>query len=137
MLLATDCNAALTRVCAPAAWWCWQQLHRVYHGQWTDNRAKRAVIVKVVSRTQAAHEVRVLEAVGAHKESRAIQVLAQIPVNDGDVGLVTPYCPGKLFEGAASLRDVLRQAVQLCEVRGCCCAVLCCAVLSGLWCGVR
>ena len=86
------------------------------------------MITKVVSRTQAAHEVRVLEAVGAHKESRAIQVLAQIPVNDGDVGLVTPYCPGKLFDGAASLRDVLRQAVQLCEVRGCCCAVLCCAV---------
>ena len=76
-------------------------------------------MVKVVSRCQATHEVRVLETVGARKGARAVQVLAQIRINrgDGDVGLVTPYCPGKLFEGAATLYHVLHQAVQLCEVR--------------------
>ena len=78
------------------------------------------VVVKVVSRRQAAHEARVLKAVSVRPEARAIQVLAQIPVNgpNDDVGLVTPHCSGgHLFEGAASLGDVLRQAVQLCEVR--------------------
>lgn len=91
---------------------------RVYRGTWDHNGATRDVVVKVVSRPQAAHEVRVLEAVSVHKEARAIQVLAQIPINgqDGDVGLVTPYCSGgHLFEGASSLNDVFRQAVQLCE----------------------
>ena len=97
-----------------------QRRSRVYRGTWDHNGATRDVVVKVVSRPQAAHEVRVLEAVSVHKEARAIQVLAQIPINgqDGDVGLVTPYCSGgHLFEGASSLNDVFRQAVQLCEVR--------------------
>ena len=132
------CVAPLSRL-----WQCWrhrgtvltwsvtchgcaaQNCPRVYHGTWTHNGAARAVVVKVVSRSQAADEVAVLEAVGAHKQARAIQVLAQIPVNDGDVGLVTPYCPGKLFEGAPSLHHVLCQAIQLCEVRR---AVLRCAL---------
>ena len=74
------------------------------------------MVVKVVSRRQAAHEARVLKTVSV----RAIQVLAQVPVNgsNDDVGLVTPHCSGgHLFEGASSVQDVLRQAVQLCEVR--------------------
>ena len=87
-----------------------QAWRRVYRGHWMDNGATRPVVVKVVSRRQAAREARVLEVVGACKEARAIQVLAQIRVNDGDVGLVTPYSPGKLFEGAASLQDVLLES---------------------------
>ena len=97
-----------------------QRRSRVYLGSWKHKGAARGVVVKVVSRRQAAHEARVLKAVSVRPEARAIQVLAQIPVNglNDDVGLVTPYCSGgHLFEGAASVHDVLRQAVQLCEVR--------------------
>ena len=98
-----------------------QRICRVYRGTWKHNGAARDVIVKVVSRRQAAREARVLEAVSVRKEARAIQLLAQVPINngnDGDVGLVTPFCSGgHLFEGAASFTDVVRQAVQLCEVR--------------------
>jgi len=96
-----------------------QRYSRVYRGTWKHNGAAHDVVVKVVSRRQAAHEARVLQAVSGRPEARAIQVLAQVPVNgpNGDVGLVTPYCSGgHLFEGAASVHDVLRQAVQLCEV---------------------
>ena len=97
-----------------------QRRSRVYRGTWKHKGAARDVVVKVVSRRQAAHEARVLKAVSVRPEARAIQVLAQIPVNGyhDDVGLVTPYCSGgHLFEGASSVQDVLRQAVQLCEVR--------------------
>ena len=98
-----------------------QRICRVYRGTWKHNGAARDVIVKVVSRRQAAREARVLEAVSVRKEARAIQLLAQVPLNngtDGDVGLVTPFCSGgHLFEGVASFTDVVRQAVQLCEVR--------------------
>ena len=97
-----------------------QRICRVYRGTWKHNGAARDVIVKVVSRRQAAREARVLEAVSVRKEARAIQLLAQVPINgdDGDVGLGTPFCTGgHLFEGAASFTDVVRQAVQLCEVR--------------------
>ena len=97
-----------------------QRICRVYRGTWKHNGVARDVIVKVVSRRQAAREARVLEAVSVRKEARAIQLLAQVPINgdDGDVGLVTPFCSGgHLFEGAASFTDVVRQAVQLCEVR--------------------
>ena len=92
---------------------------RVYRGTWKHSGAARDVVVKVVSRRQAAHEARVLKAVSVRPEARAIQVLAQIPINGngGEVGLVTPYCSGgELFRGAASVHDVLRQAVQLCKV---------------------
>ena len=117
-----------------------QRCSRVYRGTWKHNGAAHDVVVKVVSRRQAAHEARVLQAVSGRPEARAIQVLAQVPVNgpNGDVGLVTPYCSGgHLFEGAASVHDVLRQAVQLCEVRDqvvgfhCCCAIAHAA--AGTW----
>ena len=98
-------------------------------------------MVKVVARSQAKHEARVLRAVGVRKDARAIQVLSQLRINDADVGLVTPYCPGKLFAGSASLRRVLRQAMQLCEVRRCylagcvaCASVTCHTVLFKLTC---
>ena len=68
-----------------------QRMCRVYRGTWKHNGVARDVIVKVVSRRQAAREARVLEAVSVRKEARAIQLLAQVPINgsDGDVGLVT------------------------------------------------
>ena len=117
-----------------------QRCSRVYRGTWKHNGSAHDVVVKVVSRRQAAHEARVLKAVSVRPEARAIQVLAQVPVNgpNGDVGLVTPYCSGgHLFEGAASVHDVLRQAVQLCEVRyqvvgvHCCCSIAHAA--AGTW----
>jgi len=117
-----------------------QRCSRVYRGTWKHNGSAHDVVVKVVSRHQAAHEARVLKAVSVRPEARAIQVLAQVPVNgpNDDVGLVTPYCSGgQLFEGAASVHDVLRQAVQLCEVRyqvvgfHCCCAIAHAA--AGTW----
>ena len=101
------------------------------------------MVVKVVARSQATHEARVLRAVGARKDARAIQVLSQLRINDADVGLVTPYCPGKLFAGSASLRRVLRQAMQLCEVRRCylagcvSCASVTCTLLQVYLCCVR
>ena len=113
-----------------------QNWRRVYRGTWEHNGVMRAVVVKVVSQRQAACEARVLRVVGAHAQARAIQVLAQPRLDNGDVGLVTPYCPGKLFEGAESLHDVLHQAVQLCEVRSCCCvdaSSLCHLYASARW----
>ena len=115
-----------TRLCAPGHKpscvtlpFVVQPICRVYRGTWQHSGAPRDVIVKVVSRRQAAREARVLEAVSVRKEARAIQLLAQVPINhsDGDVGLMTPFCSGgHLFEGAASRHDVVNQAVQLCEV---------------------
>ena len=86
----------------------------------------RAVVVKVVSRKHATHEARVLEAVGATKQARAIQVLAQIRVNDGDVGLMTRTVLASCSRG-------LRRCQMWCDRRFNCARYDGAAVLSGLW----
>ena len=70
--------------------------------------------MKVLSPLQAKRELAVLSALAPHPSARAVRVLSTVRVGM-DTGIITPYCPGKLFVGC-TVEAVLEQATQLCEV---------------------
>ena len=94
-----------------------QPFSRVYRGVWkgpSSDGTAQSVVVKVLSPPQAKREIEVLSALAPHPSARAVRMLGTVRVGM-DTGIITPYCPGQLFEGC-SVEAVLEQVMQLCEV---------------------
>ena len=94
-----------------------QPFSRVYRGVWkgpSSDGTAQSVVVKVLSPPQAKREIEVLSALAPHPSARAVRMLSTVRVGM-DTGIITPYCPGQLFEGC-SVEAVLEQVMQLCEV---------------------
>ena len=94
-----------------------QAFSRVYRGVWkrpSSDGTIQAVVVKVLSPLQAKREMTVLSALAPHPSARAVRMHSTVCVGM-DTGIITPYCPGRLFLGC-SVKAVLEQVMQLCKV---------------------